>query len=244
MDNYKVKENSEIKVVISKGQEITTVPKVIGMKKEDAIKALEDANLIAEVIEETNKEVEAGYVVSQETKENTEINAGETVKIHVSTGIEQVSMPYVIGKTEAEARKLIQDAKLKVKQVIYEEDKTKEDGKVIKQDKEAGSALDEGTEIIITVNKIEQLKTGTVKINMKSLTGGYDEVNTITGSKTAKVEIKVGDDSVFKETKSKNDTFSVNVNGIGTITVKIYIDDILKQTKQFNLNSQREIVFE
>ena len=212
MDNYKVKENSEIKVVISKGQEITTVPKVIGMKKEDAIKALEDANLIAEVIEETNKEVEAGYVVSQETKENTEINAGETVKIHVSTGIEQVSMPYVIGKTEAEARKLIQDAKLKVKQVIYEEDKTKEDGKVIKQDKEAGSALDEGTEIIITVNKIEQLKTGTVKINMKSLTGGYDEVNTITGSKTAKVEIKVGDDSVFKETKSKNDTFSVNVN--------------------------------
>lgn len=245
MDNYKVKENSEIKVVISKGQEITTVPKVIGMKKEDAIKALEDANLIAEVIEETNKEVEAGYVVSQETKENTQINAGETVKIHVSTGIEQVSMPYVIGKSEAEARKLIQDAKLKVKQVIYEEDKTKEDGKVIKQDKEAGSALDEGTEVIITVNKIEQLKTGTVKINMKSLTGGYSETNSIsTGSKTAKVEIKVGDDSVFKETKSKNDTFNVNVNGIGTITVKIYIDDILKQTKQFNLNSQREIVFE
>lgn len=244
-DNYKVKENSEIKVVISKGQEITIVPKVIGMKKEDAIKTLEDANLIAEVIEETNKEVEAGYVVSQETKENTQISAGETVKIHVSTGVEQVSMPYVIGKTEADARKEIENAKLKVKQVIYEEDRAKEDGKVIKQDKEAGSSLDEGTEVIITVNKIEQLKTGIVKINMKSLTGGYDEVNSIgTGSKNAKVEVKVGDDSVFKETKSKNDTFNVNVNGIGTITVKVYIDDILKQTKQFNLNSQREIVFE
>lgn len=177
MENYKVKEKTEIKVVISKGQEMTKVPKVVGMKKEEAITALEEAHLIAEIIEETSKTVEEGYVVSQETKENTEISAGETIKIHVSTGtgIEQVSMPYVIGKTEAEARKAIEDSKLKVKQVIYEEDKTKDDGRVLKQDKEAGSTLDEGTEVIITVNKIEQLKTGKVKINLKSLTGGYKE---------------------------------------------------------------------
>ncbi len=250
MDNYKIKQKTEIKVVISKGQEITTVPKVVGMTKEEAISALEDANLVAEVIEETSKTVEENYVVSQETKENTEVNAGETVKIHVSigTGIEQVSMPYVIGKTEAEARKLIEDNKLKIKQVIYEEDKTKDDGKVLKQDKEAGTTLDEGTEVVITVNKIEQLKTGKVKINLKSLTGGYKEPvgNTVsTESKTVKVEVKVGEDSVFKGTKSKNDTFSVDVSGIGTITVKVYIDDVLgTRTQQFNLNTQKEIVFE
>lgn len=250
MDNYKIKQKTEIKVVISKGQEITTVPKVVGMTKEEAITALEDANLVAEVIEETSKTVEEGYVVSQETKENTEVNAGETVKIHVSigTGIEQVSMPYVIGKTEAEAKKLIEDNKLKIKQVIYEEDKTKDDGKVLKQDKEAGTTLDEGTEVVITVNKIEQLKTGKVKINLKSLTGGYKEPtgNTVsTESKTVKVEVKVGEDSVYKGTKSKNDTFDVDVSGIGTITVKVYIDDVLgTRTKQFNLNTQKEIVFE
>lgn len=250
MDNYKIKQKTEIKVVISKGQEITTVPKVVGMTKEEAITALEDANLVAEVVEETSKTVQENYVVSQETKENTEVNAGETVKIHVSigTGIEQVSMPYVIGKTEAEARKLIEDNKLKIKQVIYEEDKTKDDGKVLKQDKEAGTTLDEGTEVVITVNKIEQLKTGKVRINLKSLTGGYKEPtgNTVsTESKTVKVEVKVGEDSVYKETKSKNDTFDVDVSGIGTITVKVYIDDVLgTRTKQFNLNTQKEIVFE
>lgn len=248
MDNYKIKQKTEIKVVISKGQNLTIVPKVVGMKKEEAITALEEANLLYEIIEEPSKKVEAGYVVSQETKENIQVSAGETVKIHVSTGIEQVSMPYVIGKTEAEARKAIEDAKLKVKQVIYEEDKTKDDGKVIKQDKEAGTTLDEGTEVIITVNKIEQLKTGKVKINLKSITGGYKEPeeNTVsTESKTVDVEVKVGEDSVFKKEKSKNDTFEVEVKGIGTITVKVYIDGVLEnRTQQLNLNSEKEIVFE
>ncbi len=253
MDNYTVKEKTEIKVVISKGQEITKVPKVVGMKKEEAISALEEAKLLAEVIEETSKTVEEGYVVSQETKENTEISAGETIKIHVSTGtgIEQVSMPYVIGKTEQEAKKLLENNKLKIKQVIYEEDKTKDDGKVLKQDKEAGSTLDEGTEVTITVNKIEQIKTGKVQINLKSITGGYKEPvgNTVTStsseSKTVDVEVKVGEDRVFKGTKSKNDTFEVEVSGIGTITVKVYIDGVLgNRQKQFNLNSSNQIVFE
>lgn len=254
VDNYTVKEKTKIEVVLSKGQEITKVPKVVGMKKEEAITALEEANLLAEVIEETSKTVEEGYVVSQETKENTEINAGETIKIHVSTGtgIEQVSIPYVIGKTESEARKLLEDNKLKVKQVIYEEDKTKDDGKVLKQDKTAGETVDEGTEITLTVNKIEQIKTGKVQINLKSITGGYKEsavaannVSSTTDSKNVDVEVKVGDDRVYKGTKSKNDTFEVEVSGIGTITVKVYIDGVLgNRQKQFNLNSSNQIVFE
>lgn len=252
IDNFKIKEKTEIKVVISKGQELTIVPKVVGMEKEEAISALEEANLVAEVVEETSKTVEEGYVVSQETKENTEVNAGETVKIHVSigTGIEQVSMPYVIGKTEADARKEIEAAKLKVKQVIYEEDKTKDDGTVLKQDKEQGTTLDEGTEVTLTVNKIQQIKTGKVRINLKSITGGYKEPvgNTTTSteeSKTVEVEVKVGEDSVYKGEKSKNDTFDVEVSGIGTITVKVYIDGVLgNRQKQFNLNSETQITFE
>ncbi len=161
IENYKIKEKSEVKVVISKGQELTIVPKVVGMKKEEAIAALQEANLLSEVIEETSKTVEEGYVISQEIEQNKQINAGETVKIHVSigTGIEQVDIPNVVGKTEADAKKLLIDNKLKVKEVIYQEDKTKNDGIVLKQDKESGTTVDAGTEITITVNKIAQMKT-------------------------------------------------------------------------------------
>lgn len=253
IDNYKIKEKTEIKVVISKGQEITTVPKVVGMKKEEAISALEAANLIAEVIEETSKTVEEGYVVSQETKENSQVNAGETVKIHVSigTGIEQVSMPYVIGKTEAEARKLIEDSKLKIKQVIYEEDKTKDDGKVLKQDKEAGTTLDEGTEVIITVNKIEQIKTGSVKINVKSIRGyeppaqNTNTTGEVAGPEQVTLKVTVNDEQVEEKKVSEASTSeTVKVQGVGTVTVKVYINGNLKRTEQFNLNSSKELIIE
>ena len=250
MDGYTVKEKSEIKVVVSKGQEITTVPKVVGLTKEEAIKALEDANLLAEVIEDTSKTIEEGYVISQETKENTEISAGETIKIHVSigTGIEQVTVPYLTGKTEAEAKKLLTDNKLKVKEIIYGEDKTKDDGIVLKQDKEAGTTVDAETGITITVNKIEKMKTGKVIVNVKSVTG-YKETendNTVgTASKRAKVKIVVGDDVIYNDTVSKTETnLSKEFQGIGTVTVKVYIDDILEKTVQLNLNEKTTVTVE
>lgn len=250
MENYKVKEKSEIKVVISKGQEITTVPKVVGMKKEEAITALEEANLLSEVIEETSKTVEEGYVISQEIKENTQANAGETVKIHVSigTGIEQVDVPNVTGKTEAEARKLLSDNKIKIKDVIYTEDRTKNDGIVLKQDKEAGTTVDEGTEITITVNKIAQMKTGKVIVNVKSITKYKEpeESNTV-GSETKQVKIKivVGDDTIYNSKVSKTETnLTREFQGIGTVTIKVYIDDVLEKTSQLNLNEKTTITIE
>lgn len=249
MDNYMVKEKSEVKVVVSKGQEITKVPKVVGLTKEEAIRALEDANLLAEVIEEASKTVEEGYVISQETRENTEINAGETIKIHVSigTGIEQVTVPYLTGKTEAEAKKLLTDNKLKVKEVIYAEDKTKNDGTVLKQDKEAGSTVDADTEVTITVNKIAKMKTGRVIVNVKSVTGYKEPEGNTVGStnKRAKVKIVVGDDVIYNDTVNKTETnLSKEFQGIGTVTVKVYIDDILEKTVQLNLNEKTSVTVE
>ena len=67
---------------------------------------LEDAKLQAEVVEETSRTVEEGYVISQETEPDTEAFAGDTVKIHVSTGtgIKQVTVISVIGQDEATAK--------------------------------------------------------------------------------------------------------------------------------------------
>lgn len=255
IENYKVKEKSQVKVVISKGQEITTVPKVVGMKKEEAIEALQRKNLLSEVIEETSKTVEQGYVISQEIEENKQISAGETVKIHVSigTGIEQVDVPYLTGKTEAEARKLLTDNKLKVKEVIYEEDKTKNDGIVLKQDKEPGTTVDEGTEVTITVNKIAQVKNGIVKINVKSLTG-YKEPekdendNTVSGTQTPKqvtLKVTVNDEQVEEKKVSEASTNEeIRIQGIGTVIVKTYINGNLKNTQQLNLNEKTTLIVE
>ena len=199
MEKYnKVKQGSTVTVVISKGQEKTTVPKVVGMEKDEAVKTLEDAKLKVEIIEETSKKIEAGVVISQETEADSEAFAGDTVKIHVSigTGIKQVNMINVVGKTEAEAKTALEDLGLKVN-VSYAE-ATTNDGKVTKQSVEEGKQIDEGTSVTITVNKVAQIKNANVVINVKDLVGedessdGEEGNNTTTSttSKTVNVTVK------------------------------------------------------
>ena len=212
MEKYnKVKQGSTVSVVISKGQEKTTVPKVVGMEKEEAIKALEDAKLKVEVIEETSKKVEEGYVISQETDADTEAFAGDTVKIHVSTGtgIKQVTVESVIGQDEATAKSTLEGLGLKVN-VSYDEDTSKDNGIVLKQSIDSGKTVDEGTTITITVNKVAESKDLKVYIDVESITDGYDKDSETSEdvAKIVNIEIKVGD--VTKYTDSNVDKNNSN----------------------------------
>ena len=265
---HAVKQGSTVKVVISKGTEKATVPKVVGQKKEDAIKTLEDAKLKAEIIEETSKTVEEGYVISQETQENTEVSAGDTVKIHVSTGtgIKQVTMTSVIGKEEATAKSELEDLGLKVT-VAYEENTSKDNGIVLKQSIDTGTTVDEGTTVTITVNKLEETKSATVTINVKSITGGYKETSsseeeenstdknststqeTDNEAKTVDIKVQVNgvdvytDSNVDKNTTSKTAT----IQGKGTAEVKLIITDSKggkwTRTETINFNTTNKINF-
>lgn len=245
--NFTVKENTKITLVISKGTEMTDVPKVAGMEYEQAVEALKEKKLKAEKIEETSEKVEEGYVIKQEPEEGTEITAGETVKVYVSigTGKEQIAVTSVIGKTEAVAKKELEDAKLKV-EVVYEEDTSKSNGIVLKQSKSVGEVVEEGSTIILTVNKIEALKTGTVNVNLKSLLN-YSKPSSSTNEEVTvpnvKVEIKVGEDRIHNETHSKDTTkITETVEGKGVVEVRVYVDGNLKKTKTLDFNSSTPVV--
>lgn len=244
----KVKEGSTVSVVISKGQEKATVPNVKGKEKEEAIKLIEEAKLKAEIVEDTSKTVKEGYVISQETDPDTEVYAGDTVIIHVSigTGIKQVTVVSVIGQSEANATSTLQGLGLKVN-VSYDEDSSKDNGVVLKQSIAAGNVVDEGTTITITVNKLAEMKQGTVNVNLKSLLNYTPETdeegNTIVEEAT--VKITVGSDTIYNETKAKNTTnISASFSAKGTVTIKVYVDDILKGTKEINMNTTTSCTFE
>lgn len=244
----KVKEGSTVSVVISKGQEKTTVPNVKGKEKEEATKLLEEAKLKVEMIEETSKTVKEGFVISQETDPDTEVLAGDTVKIHVSigTGIKEVSVASVIGQSEENARKTLEGLGLKVN-VAYEEDNSKDNGVVLKQSIDTGKVVDEGTGITITVNKVAEMKQGSVRVNLKSLlnyTPEKDEDGKEVVEKTT-VRITVGNDTIYSESVPKTKTdITANFNAKGNVTIKVYENDILKGTKEINLNSTTSCVFE
>ena len=261
VENYNVKEGSEITVVISKGTEKAIVPNVEGKSQEDAIKMLEDAKLKAEVVEETSQTVKEGYVVSQETEPDTEVSAGDTVKIHVSTGtgIKQVQMVSVIGETEANARSRITELGLTVN-VVYEEDTSKDNGVVLKQSVNSGTTVNEGTSVTITVNKIAETKTVTATIDIKAITGGYTESteeegnnttnNTTTQSKTVNIVITVGGTTVYSDSNVDKNTTNkqATISGKGTANVVLTITDSnggnWVRTQSVNFNNATSISFQ
>ena len=137
-DNYKIKEGSTIKVIVSKGQEIVEMPKVLGEKKDDAVKLLKETGLEVEIKEEYNDDIESGYITKQETAEGEKIPAGTKVVIYVSMGIEQVQVPDLSGKTESEAKTAITNAKLKWKSTEKTSDSSKPNGVVVNQSISSG----------------------------------------------------------------------------------------------------------
>lgn len=253
----KVKEGSTVSVIISKGQEKAIVPKVIGMKEDEAIQELEKANLKAEVIEETSKKVQSGYVISQEVEASSEVFAGDVIKIHVSTGtgIKQVTMVSIIGKTEAEARKTIEDLGLKAN-IGYEEDSSKENGKVTKQSIDVGKVIDEGTTVTITVNKLAEMKSVPISVNVKSLLNGkveYEENNSENNNtegnkvpKKVKLSVKVGEDTIYSENVDPTLTnISVGTaKGTGITNIKVYIDGVLKNQGQIDFSNSLSYIAE
>lgn len=242
-----VKENTIVKVKISKGPETVKMIKVVGMKYEDAERQLKDElHLNVEKIEETSKTVEKEYVIKQEIEEGKDIKVGETVKLYVSigTGLKEIAMPYVIGDTEEEAKKKLEGLTVTV---VYEEDMSKTDGRVLKQSIEAGTTIEEKTKVTITVNKIEEIKIGVVKLNLKSFLGSESEIKLDENGQeidpTVNVKITVNDEPIYNDTNRKDETnIEAEVSGKGTVTVKVWINDIKKTTKQFNLSVENPVL--
>ena len=61
----------------------------------------------------------------------------------------------------------LEEAKLKV-ELASDENTAKANGTVLKQSIEPGSTVEEGTTVIITINRLTELKYGTVNVNVKS----------------------------------------------------------------------------
>ena len=256
VEGRKIKQKTEVKVVVSLGTEKTKVPKLKGLT-EEAEDAADGAKIKLEFIEETSKTVEAGIIIKQEIDTDTEVNAGDTVKVYISigTGIKQVVVTSVLYQDEATAKQNLEDLGLKVT-VEYGEDKTRGNGVVLKQSISSGEKVDEGTAITITVNKLVEKKSATIYVNMKSITGGYEEKedkeedknnttstnNSTSLKKKAKLKVQVVDgDCIYDNDVDKNETkFNTGNNkltGTGVVTVKVYIDGVIEREKEIDLNT-------
>lgn len=256
VDGYTVKENSTIKIVISKGTEKAVVENVKGKTYEEAVQILEKANLKVERVDQTSQTVEAGIVIDQEPGEDEEVNAGDTVKLYVSsgTGIKQVEVENVVGKTEEEATSILTKAGLKVN-VGYKEDSSKPTDTVLSQDVAQGEKVDEGTTVTIVVNTYRKLQTASIYVNVKELVPaslqGTETTNTTDGeaAKDVKVQLTVGEGTPQTTTTSADtSSLKIDIQGTGQVEIALKIssstdNEIYTRSIIFDFDTQTSYTF-
>ena len=252
--NYTVKEGSTVNVVVSKGQEIVKVTKLVGKTKDEARKELKDLGLEMEIEEVNSDDVEPGIVIEQDKQEGEEVLAGTKIKLKVSLGIEKVEVPDLAGLSEDEAKAKITEAKLKWIRTDKIKDSSKGTG-VVEQNISQKSMVDKNTEISITINEYQKITQGTINIDVAALTGytpkykkvedGKDEdgktkyKDVLIPPEKVKIKVTVNDEQVTEQEVSEDEkALQVNFDGEGTVRIKVIIDGSTKKTVDMNLNSE------
>ena len=133
------------------GGEPVKVPDVIGMTEDEAIDALEEVGLEAERIEDFNRRVPEGEVFKQDPAADADAMTGDTVTITVSSGVQQTTVPELVGMSLDEATTALEDARLKLGGVTTGTAEDAEPDEVLEQFPAAGREVDRGTEVDLVV---------------------------------------------------------------------------------------------
>lgn len=149
-----MKVNRTVTLHVSKGPEKRTVPAVVGRSRDEAENLLKKNDLSVELIsEEYNDERPQGEVLRQEPAANVKVNKGSSVILTVSKGKLPVSVPDLTKLTEAQAREELAKVNLLLAANIKSERNTVyEKGLVIAQEPVAGTKVQEGSSVSVTLN--------------------------------------------------------------------------------------------
>ena len=146
-------EGETVNIVVSSGVATTVVPGVEGLSESDAVGAIEDAGLVADVLREPNNEVDEGVVFAQDPGEGAELEEGSTVTITVSTGPE-FEMPDVTGEDADDAEAFLEnELGLDVTQEGTPEPCPQEPGTVCSQDPDPGETVEPGDSVTLFVQE-------------------------------------------------------------------------------------------
>jgi serine/threonine-protein kinase len=156
-------EGSTVVLEVSGGPGTVRVPTVRGLPQAAAIKALGDRDLKATVDERPSETVDDGLAIRTVPEAGEQVDRGERVQLFVSSGPEQVEVPGVVGLSRDSAEDRLRDAGLEP--AVEERESEEPEDQVISQDPTAGTAVDRGDTVTITVS------TGVAKATVPNVVG-------------------------------------------------------------------------
>ena len=243
---------------IKGSSEVGIVPNLVGMKEEKARQACIKAQVEIEIIEEESLDYDAGYVFKQYPNKGAKLPEGATVKIYVSTGLKELEMPDLVGKSEDAAIKELKHIGFKEEKIIVKEINDDEipAGDVVKTNPEAGSRGTSRTKITIWISKGESkaimpdlygmtIEEAQQALEEAGLEGEYILVGTTSSSEIGRfLELdpsqgfQVGDE-LDKGTVVKYKAGGIEIPDASTMVGKNYMD-IMKQLEKHGLKIKLE----
>lgn len=220
----KVKKGYKVEIIISKksDDETVKVPPVIGLNIEDAEETLENFDLKYKVVyEDSDKEPDT--VIKQDPEARTEVDLNSTVTLTVSREMKDVDVPNLIGMTQKEAKKALEEVGLKLGNV-KEQDSKKEEGTVIEQSKTKNSTAKEGDSIDIVISSGSSSEPTTIPLRI-DYSSAANEVFALTVTVTDSNGLQY---IVNNQQRIRSDGGeTVRVTGVGRGMVRVIFDDTI-----------------
>ena len=146
-------QGSQVKLVISSGPQMVTVPNVEGLTQDAATAAITGAKLIVGTItQQAGDTVATGKVISQDPASGSSVAQGSPVNLVISSGPQMVTVPNVEGLTQDAATTAITGAKLTVGTITQQASNTVVIGNVISQDPASGSSVAQGSPVNLVIS--------------------------------------------------------------------------------------------
>ena len=146
-----VQEGTTVTLYISTTKDTKVVPDVTNMSEAEATAKLENDGYKVEKTFEKNETVAKGKVVSQNPEAGSSWSYDKPITVVISDGSakEKAKMPDLTGKTEEEARSLVESVGMKVSQVTEVYSDTVESGLICGQSYSPGAVVKEDYEVVL-----------------------------------------------------------------------------------------------
>lgn len=150
-----VKEGRKIYLFISGGDQVITVPSLIGKNITDARLALARVGLKIGKIDEAASIQPKDMIFDQQFAEGTRLRKGQSVGVTVSIGKGggDIVVPDLIGKSLTEARRILSDSSLSVGKINYQISSTLLPNTVLDQYPAPGNRLNSNNSVDLFITK-------------------------------------------------------------------------------------------
>ncbi|MDQ3588329.1 MAG: Stk1 family PASTA domain-containing Ser/Thr kinase [Actinomycetota bacterium] len=162
-------ENGTITLEVSNGPGDTRVPSVENLPQERAVKELNRVQLKVNLDPEPSNTVREGFAIRTAPPEGTEVERGTRIRLLVSSGAGKVKVPGVIGLLRESAESRLGAGGFDVSVRTEQSDQPKDE--VISQTPSAGSSVERGADVTITVSKGRATPEPGEQVSVPSVTG-------------------------------------------------------------------------